>query len=338
MNNKTKDNRCSWGVLTNRNNEIKELEQKCNTLSEFIQYNYNKKIDIEFSPGNDEISILSKHEKYLLDKTQQKIKPVKDNIIITIEEEEEDDDEIKAFLLADAEANRIRQIERDAKLHEIRAKKIQKDNIIPLRVELCAGINAEIAKLQMLLDEKIQYGKDIIAGKHDKDIINEVPIMLKTHETIKAIQIVEESVDVTKRKRKSKPRPKCGNIHVLFSKDTLIRCKMGDQDYFANVNINNKMLQYRSNENGGNDMKGVKSYLTKTIKLPGGRSLDEADKSEPEKTRIEWKSKDDWIKSCKGEQNLYSSSKNGWLEISYKSDCGEWINLHDIAYDGIKLN
>ena len=28
MNNKTKDNRCSWGVLTNRNNEIKELEQK----------------------------------------------------------------------------------------------------------------------------------------------------------------------------------------------------------------------------------------------------------------------------------------------------------------------
>ena len=40
MNNKTKDNRCSWGVLTNRNNEIKELEQKCNTLSEFIQYQF----------------------------------------------------------------------------------------------------------------------------------------------------------------------------------------------------------------------------------------------------------------------------------------------------------
>ena len=33
MNNKTKDNRCSWGVLTNRNNEIKELTDLLNAIN-----------------------------------------------------------------------------------------------------------------------------------------------------------------------------------------------------------------------------------------------------------------------------------------------------------------
>ena len=253
-----------------------------------------------------------------------------ETVITTEPDEEEEDEEL------------IIMREMNQRLKEARMRKMRKDTK-PLQDEQLA-INAVkktdiMKKINGLREElfKIEEENAVIrSGGMDEDLIKRKTVEVKITPTAKPASVTPKPEGTRARAIINRP----SDIYPLFSKPTIIKIKMNEKEYFGKVLPDQKIIKACKADGTFNHMtdKGVISHLTKTIKIEGGKTKDVADDKEPAKERREWTKKDDWIKACKGEQGLYSSTKNGWKEISFKNDTGEWICLLETAFEGAKLN
>ena len=220
--------------------------------------------------------------------------------------------------------------------------KADREHIIKINTKkIMANIDQEIAREEMEIEKRranialLRIEKEAIKNKASDDEL----IKHKTDE-VKITPKPEANTDGA-RARNTIARPKGGDIMLLFNEPALIKCVMKSTEYFAKVIPSQNLIKCCKADGTFNHLtdRGVKSHLTKTIKLEDGKKKDIADESEPAKERTEWTKKDDWIKSCKGEQNLYSSSKDGWREIHfYDPKKSEWVRLSDVAFENVKLN
>ena len=269
----------------------------------------------------------------------------------------EEDEEI--LFQAERKRRQAIQDEEDRQqLIKIKEKKM-KSNIKLLQDEAILVIETQKAeimkKINALREELIKAETDIETirrGDRNTELIKErtdVVVITPTISAKLASQPKEKTNGV--RVRNTIARPKGGDIMLLFNEPALIKCVMNAKEYFAKVIPAQKLIKCCKADGTFNHTtdKGVKSYLTKTIKLENGKTKDVADETEPAQARTEWTSKDLWIKSCKGEQNLYSSNKDGWKEIYYwngdprmagQADIKDqrWVHMTGVAYDGVKLN
>jgi hypothetical protein len=286
-------------------------------------------------------------------KTQSKPKPGCSYCRSLGKPESEEDEE--AFIMRRRNERQAIQDAKDEQLIKIaRAKKMRKD-ITPLRDEAIAIKKAkltDIMKQIKALETEYVKGEEEIAlitsGGMDEELIKQKTEKVVITPTEKLVITPTARPSSTPkpdgaRARNTKDRP--SDIYPLFSKPTLIKIKMSDKDYYGKVMPDQKLIKACKEDGTFNHTtdKGVISHLTKTIIIKGengekDKQKDVPDETEPAKERTEWAKKDDWIKACKGEQNLYSSTKNGWKEISFKNDKGEWIGLLDTAFEGAKLN
>ena len=288
--------------------------------------------------------------------------------VITPEPDEEEDD-MEAYLKKHQDEMdaliKAKQAETDRVMKAIEAKKIAKsvaglreielDALLRVKHRIQATIDKAIAD-QSLLDEEIEAVKN---GARDEELIKKKIDAIKPQSLLPAnvlsvalapkpaSQVKEKSDGV--RARTHINRPNGGDIFLLFNRPAIIKCVMSATPYFGLVDPDRKLIKCVKEDGTFNHAtdKGVISHLTKTITLADGKTKYVADISEPAKHRTEWTKKDDWIKCCKGEQNLYSSSKDGWKEIYYwtgnlndptKTDSAKWVCLCNVAYDGVKLN
>ena len=245
------------------------------------------------------------------------------------------------------------------RLQAIKAKKMRKDTA-PLRAEADAliktrmdEIDAKITALTAERDANALQRQRIQSGEMDEELIKAKTDGVKITPTIApqktaSVKVKTDGEATRTRTATAQARPKGGDIMTLFNQPALIRCKMGEAHYYGLVEPDKKRIRSVNGRGVFNPQTdGVISHDTKTVKMADGKTRDEADKSQPERKRTEWNNKDLWIKSCKGEQNLYSSTKNGWKEIYYwrgdpkdadKNDPSKWVQLLGVAYDGVKLN
>lgn len=338
----TKSNNNMGGAYGNCKKKINFLESKI-VLLESNQNGVRLKMDED---GNFKNIVMSSESPFRY--------PVSE--VETQEPEEEDEEAV--ILRRRKERQAIQDAEDEALIKIARAKKIAKsvaglreielDALLRVKQRVQLTIDKAIAD-QALLDEEIEAVKN---GERDEELIKKnfdtinpqsvlPPNVLSLALAPKPASQVKEKTDGA-RARNTKNRP--NDIYSLFSKPTIIKIKMNETIYYGRVIPNakpelNKIVACKEDGtfNFATD-KGVVSHLTKTIKLENGKQKDVADEKEPAKRRMEWTKKDDWIKACKGEQGLYSSTKNGWKEISFKNDKGEWICLLDTAFEGVKLN
>ena len=334
----TKSNNNMGGAYGNCKKKINFLESKI-VLLESNQNGVRLKMDED---GNFKNIVMSSESPFRY--------PVSE--VETQEPEEEDEEAV--ILRRRKERQAIQDAEDEALIKIARAKKIAKsvaglreielDALLRVKQRVQLTIDKAIAD-QALLDEEIEAVKN---GERDEELIKKnfdtinpqsvlPPNVLSLALAPKPASQVKEKTDGA-RARATKDRP--NDIYSLFSKPTIIKIKMNETDYYGMVRPDKKIITACKANGTFNHLtdKGVISHLTKTIKLEDGKKKDVPDTSEPAKERKEWVKKDDWIKACKGEQNLYSSTKNGWNEISFKNDKGEWICLLDTAFEGVKLN
>ena len=254
-----------------------------------------------------------------------------ETVITTEPDEEEEDEEL------------IIMREMNQRLKEARMRKMRKDTK-PLQDEQLA-INAvkktDIMKKIKALEaeyEKMEAENAFIkSGGMDEELIKRKTVEVKITPTAKPASVPPKPEGTRARATINRP----SDIFALFTTHALIKIKMNEKEYFGKVLPEQKLIKVCKADGTFNHMtdKGVISHLTKTIKLADGKEKDVPDESEPAKERKEWEKKDDWIKACKGEQGLYSSTKNGWKEISfYDTKKKEWICLLETAYEGVKLN
>ena len=254
-----------------------------------------------------------------------------ETVITTEPDEEEEDEEL------------IIMREMNQRLKEARMRKMRKDTK-PLQDEQLA-INAvkktDIMKKIKALEaeyEKMEAENAFIkSGGMDEELIKRKTVEVKITPTAKPASVPPKPEGTRARATINRP----SDIFALFTTHALIKIKMNEKEYFGKVLPEQKLIKACKADGTFNHMtdKGVISHLTKTIKIEGGKTKDVPDESEPAKERKEWEKKDDWIKACKGEQGLYSSTKNGWKEISfYDTKKKEWICLLETAYEGVKLN
>jgi flagellar motility protein MotE (MotC chaperone) len=321
----TKSNNNMGGAYGNCKKKINFLESKI-VLLESNQNGVRLKMD---EVGNFKNIVMSSESPFRY--------PVSE--VETQEPEEEDEEAV--ILRRRKERRAIQDMEDEALIKIARAKKMRKD-IDPIRQTEIDSLNKDIAREEAEIEKRkaniMELRIEIEAvknGTRDDELIK-----MRT-DVIKVIAPTPKpdgaKPDGT-RARNTKDRP--NDIYSLFSKPTIIKIKMNETDYYGMVRPDKKIITACKANGTFNHLtdKGVISHLTKTIKLEGGKTKDVADDKEPAKERREWMKKDDWIKACKGEQGLYSSTKNGWKEISFKNDTGEWICLLETAYEGVKLN
>jgi len=283
---------------------------------------------------------------------------------------EEEEDEEALIMRRRRERQAIQDAEDEALLKKARAKKMMKD-IDPLRAEAVAFHKAKIDAYEEQIRTLCSHQETekafitrIMAGEMDEELIKAKTDGIKIAPTApqKTASVKAKTDGEATRTRTAvvngdgKTRPKGGDIMTLFNRPALIRCVFGEQKtaYYGMVHPDKKVIKTVM-KNGtfrfGTD-KGVKSFDTKTVKITEDgkvKNKDVADTSQPARERMEWTTKDLWIKSCKGEQNLYSSTKDGWKEIYYwdgdarlagqaDNKDARWVHLHGVAYDGVKLN
>jgi hypothetical protein len=284
--------------------------------------------------------------------------------VITPETEEEDEeDDMEAYLKKQQDEMdaliKAKQAETVRIIKLMEAKKIAK-SVSLLREQARDAILKENERIQATIDKlKADIAVNnteieaTMRGDFDADLIKEKTDAIKPQSVLPP-SLQQKPVKNTPtadgaRVRTTINRPTGGDIFLLFNRPAIIRCVMNSITYFGLVEPVRKLIKCVKEDGTFNDAidKGVVSHLTKTIKLADGKQKYVADISEPAKHRTEWTKKDDWIKCCKGEQNLYSSSKDGWKEIYYwtgnlndptKTDPSKWVWLYNVAYAGVKLN
>jgi hypothetical protein len=220
--------------------------------------------------------------------------------------------------------------------------KADREHIIKINTKkIRANIDQENERLQKQIDK---LKADIVINNIEKEAVRrgyrDAELIKQKTDEVKIAPKPEATPDGA-RERNTIARPKGGDIMLLFNEPALIKCVMKGKEYFAKVIPAQNLIKCCKADGTFNHLtdRGVKSHLTKSIKFADGKKKDIADESEPAKERTEWTKKDDWIKSCKGEQNLYSSSKDGWLETHfYDPKKSEWVRLSDVAFENVKLN
>lgn len=282
---------------------------------------------------------------------------------------EDDDEDMEAFMKKQQHEMdaliKAKQADTDRIMKVMEAKKIAK-SVGVLREQARDAIlreneriNATIEKLKADIAVNNTEIEATMRGDFDEQLIKTKTDAIKPQSVLPAnvlsvalapktaSQVKEKSDGV--RARTYINRPNGGDIFLLFNRPAIIKCVMSATPYFGLVEPDSKLIKCVKEDGTFNHAtdKGVNSHLTKTITLADGKTKYVADISEPAKHRTEWTKKDDWIKCCKGEQNLYSSAKDGWKEIYYwtgnlndptKTDSAKWVCLCNVAYDGVKLN